>query len=111
MNWMMTEMHNLPVTLCGVFDSVLCIFSIVTGLMYAGGKKQLNPLYLSDQFVAKLSDDDKMKQFAIKMGWVTFVVGIVQGLTALAIFTVAFWVVFSIQINGPGSFPSQQNLL
>ena len=86
MNWMITEVHNLPVTLCGVFYSVLCIFSIVTGLMYTSGKKKLNPLELSDKFVAKLSDDEKMKQFAIKMGWVTFVVGIVQGLTALAIF-------------------------
>ena len=25
--------------LCGIFYAVLCVFSIVTGLMYASGKK------------------------------------------------------------------------
>ena len=34
----------------------------------------------------KLSSQDKLRKFTIKMGWVTFIVGIVQGLTALAIF-------------------------
>ena len=39
--------------LCGIFYAVLCVFSIVTGLMYAGGKKKLNPLELSDKFMSR----------------------------------------------------------
>ncbi len=86
MNWVITELHNLPLILCGVFYSILCIFSIVTGLIYASGRKELNPLELSNKFMEKLSNENKMKAFTIKMGWVTFIVGIIQGLTALAIF-------------------------
>lgn len=73
-------------TACAVFYSVLCIFSIVTGLMYASGKRALNPIELSDSFLQKYSDPEKLHRFAIKMGWVTFTVGIVQGITAFAIF-------------------------
>ena len=80
------ENVNIPVILCGVFYSVLCIFSIVTGLIYASGKRKLNPLELSEKFMEKYKDEEKLKAFTIKMGWVTFVVGIVQGLTAFAIF-------------------------
>ena len=72
--------------LSGVFYSVLCIFSLVTGLIYMSGKRELNPLELSDRTLSKLSDPGKKKAFAKKMGLVTFIVGIVQGLTALAIF-------------------------
>ena len=86
MNWIITEAHNMPLILCGIFYSVLCVFSIVTGLMYASGKRTLNPLELSDKFIEKLSEKEKLKDFTIKMGWVTFVVGILQGLSALAIF-------------------------
>ena len=43
-------------TACAVFYSVLCIFSIVTGLMYASGKRALNPIELSDSFLQKYSD-------------------------------------------------------
>lgn len=86
MNWIITESHNMLLILCGVFYSILCIFSIVTGLIYASGRKKLNPIELSDKFMDKLSDEDKLKKFTIKMGWVTFIVGIIQGLTALAIF-------------------------
>ncbi|MBR1540848.1 MAG: alpha/beta fold hydrolase [Clostridia bacterium] len=86
MSWVITELHNMPLILCGIFYSVLCIFSLVTGLIYANGKKELNPLELSDKFMEKMSDEEKLKKFTVKMGWVTFVVGIVQGLTALAIF-------------------------
>lgn len=71
--------------ICGIFYSVLCVFSIVTGLMYASGKKDLNPIELSDQFMSKYTDPKKLKRFTIKMGWVTFVVGIVQGITAFSI--------------------------
>ena len=72
--------------LCGIFYAVLCIFSIVTGLMYASGKRKLNPLELSDSFMKKYEDPDKLKQFTVTMGWVTFVVGIVQGITSYSIF-------------------------
>ena len=76
---------SIVLNLCGVFYAVLCIFSIVTGLMYASGKKALNPLELSDKFMSRYSDTEKLKAFTIKMGWVTFFVGIVQGITSLAI--------------------------
>ena len=69
-----------------IFYSVLCVFSIVTGIIYMSGKKELNPLELSDKFVNKLKDNNKMSKFAKTMGLVTFVVGIVQGLTAYSIF-------------------------
>ena len=56
--------------LCGIFYAVLCVFSIVTGLMYASGKKKLNPLELSEKFMSRYTDSDKLKRFTIKMGWV-----------------------------------------
>ena len=71
--------------LCGIFYAVLCVFSIVTGLMYASGKKKLNPLELSDKFMSRYTDPDRLMRFTIKMGWVTFLVGIVQGITSFAI--------------------------
>ena len=77
---------DILLTLCGIFYSVLCIFSIVTGLMYAKGDRKLNPLELSDKFMEKYRDPEKLKKFTVKMGWVTFAVGIVQGITAYAIF-------------------------
>ncbi len=46
------------------------------------GKRELNPLELSENFVKKLDSNSKMQSFAKKMGFVTFVVGIVQGITA-----------------------------
>ena len=36
------ETMNLPLILCGLFYGVLCIFSIVTGLIYMSGKRKLN---------------------------------------------------------------------
>ena len=82
--------------LCGIFYAVLCVFSIVTGLMYAGGKKKLNPLELSDKFMSRYTDSDRLMRFTIKMGWVTFLVGIVQGITSFAILhrhnAVFFWI-------------------
>ncbi len=77
--------ENIPLTLCGFFYAVLCIFSIVTGLIYMSGKKELNPLELSDDFVKRLDDPEKMRSFTKKMGLVTFIVGIIQGLTSYAI--------------------------
>ena len=86
MNFSAFTTKNMPLILCGIFYSVLCVFSIVTGLIYASGKRKLNPLELPDSFVNKLNEEDKLKQFAIKMGYVTFIVGIVQGLTAFSLF-------------------------
>ncbi len=71
--------------LSGAFYALLCVFSIVTGLIYMSGKKELNPLELSDKFMEKLSDPARRSAFAKKMGAVTFVVGIVQGITAYAL--------------------------
>ena len=89
-------MNKMILNACGIFYAVLCIFSIVTGLMYAGGKRKLNPLELSDQFMSRYSDPEKLKAFTVKMGWVTFFVGIVQGITSLAIFkgnsAVFYWI-------------------
>ena len=86
MNFSAFTTKNIPLILCGIFYSVLCVFSIVTGLIYASGKRKLNPLELPDSFVNKLNEEDKLKQFAVKMGYVTFIVGIVQGLTAFSLF-------------------------
>ena len=78
-------MINILLMICGIFYAVLCVFSIVTGLMYAGGNKRLNPLELSDRFMSRYSDPEKLRKFTRKMGWVTFFVGIVQGITSFAI--------------------------
>ena len=86
MNFSAFTTKNIPLILCGIFYSVLCVFSIVTDLIYASGKRKLNPLELPDSFVNKLNEEDKLKQFAVKMGYVTFIVGIVQGLTAFSLF-------------------------
>ena len=76
---------NIPLILCGIFYAVLCIFSIVTGLIYSSGKRELNPLELSDSFMKKLDTAEKRNRFARKMGFVTFAVGIVQGITSWSV--------------------------
>ena len=80
------EAGNIPLILCGIFYAVLCVFSIVTGCIYMSGKKELNPLELSDRFMERLSDPEKRMAFARKMGAVTFVVGLVQGITSYCIY-------------------------
>ena len=94
----MFQSGNIPLMISGVFYAVLCVFSIVTGLIYMSGKRELNPLELSDRFMEKLSDPDKRKQFTVRMGFVTFVVGIVQGMTAFALFRcgspILYWIAF-----------------
>ena len=92
-------MNNILVILCGVFYSVLCIFSIVTGLIYMSGKKKLNPLELSEKFVKKLTDSNKLDKFTKTMGLVTFIVGIVQGLTAFTFFKRHSLVLYSIALG------------
>ncbi len=86
MEWILLRLENIPLIACGVFYSILCLFSIVTGLIYMSGHKELNPLELPDSFVKKLSDSKKIQEFTKKMGVVTFIVGIIQGLTGFAIF-------------------------
>ena len=76
---------NLPLLFCGVFYAVLCVFSIVTGLIYMSGKRELNPLELPDSFVRNLRDPEEKKRFAARMGLLTFVVGIIQGITSYSI--------------------------
>ena len=84
--------------ICGVFYAVLCIFSIVTGLIYMSGKRQLNPIELSDRFMEKLSDPEKRRRFTVRMGAVTFIVGIIQGITAYSLFRcgspLLYWIAF-----------------
>lgn len=76
---------GLALMVCGLFYALLCVFSIVTGAIYVLGKRELNPLELPDRFVERLGDEGRLQQFARKMGFVTIVVGIVQGASAWAI--------------------------
>ena len=66
----MLRQRGILLILCALFYAVLCIFSIVTGIIYAGGKRELNPLELSDSFMEKLSDPGRRNAFAKKMGYV-----------------------------------------
>lgn len=79
-------MIKLFVYISGIFYSVLCVFSIVTGIIYMSGRRELNPLELPDKFVKKLKDQNLTKRFAFDAGLLTFVVGIVQGITAYSLF-------------------------
>lgn len=92
-------MKDILLLACAVFYSVLCVFSIVTGLMYASGKKELNPLELSDQFMSKYEDPEKRRRFTIRMGWITFAVGIAQGITAFSIFHEDSIILYGIAIG------------
>ena len=77
--------RSIPLILCGLFYALLCVFSIVTGIIYMKGTRELNPVELPDAFVDRLENADRKRSFAAKMGIVTFIVGIVQGLTSWAI--------------------------
>lgn len=79
-------MIKILITISGVFYGVLCIFSIVTGIIYMSGKRELNPLELPDKFVKKLEDNNQTKRFTFDAGLLTFVVGIVQGITSYSLF-------------------------
>ena len=85
MGFDISEIPELILNLCGLFYAILCIFSIVTGAIYMSGKRELNPLELPDSFTDKLSDPEKKKKFTVRMGLLTFIVGIVQGITAWSI--------------------------
>lgn len=76
---------SILIMLCGIFYAVLCIFSIVTGILYISGERELNPIELSDNMVKKLSTQNKKKKFSKTMWYVTFFVWILQGITAYAL--------------------------
>jgi len=57
------------------------------------GKRKLNPLELSDKFVKKIKDMDK---FTKKMGLVTFIVGIAQGISAIGLYKISYLTYFSL---------------
>lgn len=78
-------MVKILVIISGVFYGVLCVFSIVTGIIYMSGKRKLNPLELPDKFVRKLENENLTKRFTFDAGLLTFVVGIVQGITAYSL--------------------------
>lgn len=99
--------RGILLVLSGIFYAVLCVFSIVTGIMYMSGKRELNPLELSDRFMEKLSDPEKRMRFAKKMGFVTFVVGIVQGITSFSILKgqspLHYWIALGFTVFSIGS--------
>jgi hypothetical protein len=104
--------QNIPLLLCGLFYALLCVFSLVTGVIYLTGRRELNPLELSDSFVQRLSSENKLQSFARFMGFVTFVVGIVQGITAYALIrrgsTTLYWIPASfMEVCKPVRVPSQ----
>ena len=111
MDWIITDLRHLPLILCGSFYAVLCVFSIVTGVIYISGKRELNPVELSDKTIAKLSDAEKRGRFAKRMGLVTFIVGIVQGITAFAIFKgghpVWYWIALGFTVFSVASVSFQ----
>ena len=102
MDWSELQFENISLMLSGIFYAILCVFSIVTGLIYMSGKKELNPLELPDDFVEKLSDPKKRQSFTRKMGLVTFIVGIFQGVTAYAILkgegSVYYWIALGFTV-------------
>ena len=55
MDRIISDMSNLPLILCGAFYAVLCVFSIVTGIIYMSGKRELNPMELSEKMVTEAS--------------------------------------------------------
>ena len=77
--------RKIPVYASGAFYAVLCIFSIVTGLMYLRAGNVVNPLELPRSMVERMDDPDYMAKVSRFFGWLTFSVGIVQGLTSYSL--------------------------
>lgn len=84
-------MFDLLINISGIFYGVLCIFSIVTGIIYMSGRRELNPLELSDKFVKKLENNNLKKRFTFDAGLLTFFVGIVQGMTSYSLLMRKFY--------------------
>ena len=68
--------YKVMLNIAGGFYALLCVFSIVVGLMYATGQHELNTIELSESMLEKLSDPEALQRFTVSMGWVTFAVGI-----------------------------------
>ena len=100
-------MTNIPLIICGAFYALLCVFSIVTGVLYASGKRKLNPVELSQEFVDKMKDPEEQAAFARKMGRATIFVGILQGVSAAAFFLrhspVLYWIALGFTVFSLGS--------
>lgn len=98
---------NYPLMACAFFYALLCVFSIVTGIIYMIGKREPNPLELSDDLVKKLTETGKFKEFQRRMGFVTAVVGVVQGITSYSILKgespVFYWIALGFTIFSIGS--------
>lgn len=77
--------RSIFVVASGAFYSVLCVFSIVTGLMYLRKGNTVNPLELPKSMAKKIDDPLYMHKVSVFFGWLTFFVGIVQGLTAYSL--------------------------
>ena len=60
------SMGKVLLIICESFYALLCVFSIVTGLMYASGKKKLNPLELSDKFMSRYKFEKRLFRGCVK---------------------------------------------
>lgn len=70
----------------GIFYSCLCVFSIVVGLMYIAELLEMKDVEIPESFMNVLSDKNAVGIFSIIMGFVTFTVGLTQGLSAYCCF-------------------------
>lgn len=99
---MIFEQRGILVLCCGIFYSVLCIYSIVTGLLYLRKGNVVNPLELPKSMAARMDDAGYMRRVSVFFGWLTVVVGLVQGLSACCLFFGScpwqYWVVFGFTI-------------
>lgn len=77
--------RGIAVAACGIFYWVLCVFSIVTGLRYLRKGNVVNPLELPKKMAARMDDPEYMRKTSVFFGWLTFWVGVVQGLTAWSV--------------------------
>ena len=77
--------RGIPVLLSGAFYTVLCVFSIVTGLMYLRKNNTVNPLELPKAMAKRIDDPLYMRKVSVFFGWLTFFVGLVQGMTAYSL--------------------------
>ena len=84
------EQREILVLCCGIFYSVLCIYSIVTGLLYLRKGNVVNPLELPKSMAARMDDAGYMRRASVFFGWLTVVVGLVQGLSAYCLFFGSF---------------------